>query len=120
MKESDHYETDYWLHKLFEFYYDPCPYRYDEDLLNEPWHKHAYSGVYVNPPYSNPLPWVQKAIQTKKDYPKLNVVMLLKNDSSTKWYKLLHEHGSHFLMINGRLKYKTGKSAPFPSVLVVL
>jgi hypothetical protein len=117
---SDDYPTDEWLMKLFEFYYDPCPLNCDVDLLNEPWHKHAFSGVYVNPPYSNPLPWVKKAIETKRNYPDLNVVMLLKHDSSTKWFRMLQEHGSHFLFPYGRLKFNTGKSAPFPSVLVIL
>ena len=116
----DDYRTDEWLIDLFDYYYDPCPYQSDEDLLNEPWHKHAFSGVFINPPYSKPMPWIKKAIQTKIDHPELNVVMLLKHDSSTKWFRLLHENGAHFLMIQGRLKFNTNKAAPFPSVLVIL
>ncbi len=119
-KNSDNYRTDKWLIDLFRSYYDPCPFKSDRDLLNENWAEHTKIGVYVNPPYSNPKPWIIKAIQTKKTDQNLNVVMLLKHDSSTEWFRLLHEHGAQFLMINGRLKFNTGKSAPFPSVLVIL
>jgi len=44
--------------------------------------------------------------------------MLLKHDSSTEWYRLIHESGGYILMINKRLKHQTGKVAPFPSILV--
>jgi hypothetical protein len=127
---SDNYKTDEWILKLFENYYDPCPYNseynpeLDMDGLIINWGKFAikngYEGVFVNPPYSRPWPWVCKAIAEKKINPEINIVMLLKNDSSTEYYRLLHEHGSNFLFPYGRLKYQTGKSAPFSSVLVVL
>ena len=119
-KESDNYQTDEWLMELFKYYYDPCPYKTDLNLLNEDWSKHAFTGVFVNPPYSNPLPWVEKAIQTKLDHPRLNVVMLLKHDSSTKWFRLLQESGAHFLFPYGRLRFRSKRAAPFPSVLVIL
>jgi len=54
------------------------------------------------------------------------IVFLLKHDSSTEWYRLLHEAGARFLMFNGRLSFggeytKNSKSvAPFPSLLAVL
>tara|TARA_R110000751_G_scaffold110291_1_gene207801 strand:+ start:301 stop:663 length:363 start_codon:yes stop_codon:yes gene_type:complete len=120
MKESDNYESDLWILNLFKNYYDPCPYYSDLDLLNEDWSKHSFTGVYINPPYSNVTPWIKKAIETKNNHPRLNVVMLLKHDTSTKWFSMLHEHGAKFLMIQGRLKFQTKKAAPFPSVLVVL
>ena len=127
---SDNYETDKWIGDLFKEYYDPCPFNpiytdgIDIDGLKCDWFlkclEHNAKGIFINPPYSNPLPWVQKAIKHKKKYKGDNVVMLLKNDSSTFWYRELNEHGSHFLFPYGRLKYKTGKSAPFSSVLVIL
>lgn len=118
---SDDYKTDKWILNLFNNYYDPCPYKtkYKIPLDMQKWGKY-HSQVYVNPPYSNPLPWVRKAIQEKSEYPGMVIVMLLKHDSSTKWYAELVEAGAKFLMIQGRLKFQTGKSAPFPSVLVVL
>jgi hypothetical protein len=48
------------------------------------------------------------------------IVLLLKVDTSTKWFMELQNAGAKFLWINGRLKYNTGKPAPFPSMLVVL
>lgn len=74
--------------------------------------------MFVNPPYSDPLPWVLQGI---KEHQKGKVVVfLLKHDSSTRWYRALHEAGAHFLMVEGRLRHGTGKPANFPSVLAVL
>ena len=110
----DDYETDYWLMEVFEDWFDPCPLHADFCGLATPWP----DKVFINPPYSDPKPWVEKAIDYSEKGAK--VVMLLKHDTSTEWYRMLHEHGSRFLMIQGRLKYCTGTSAPFPSVLVVV
>ncbi len=110
---SDDYRTDQWILDLFEDWFDPCPFKYVSNGLKIDWEDRTY----VNPPYSNPLPWVQKAIEESKLGKR--IVMLLKHDSSTYWYRLLHEHGCHFLMVQGRLKHQTHYSAPFPSILVV-
>ncbi len=126
---TDKYETDKWIKAMFPSYlwYDPCPIDWDPQVDNDglitDWYWHVrhidnqYTGVFVNPPYSNPLPWVKKAIDQSKNCP---VVMLLKHDSSTEWFRLLHEAGARMMMINKRLKYGTNRSAAFPSVLVVL
>ena len=119
MELSDDYPTDLWLKSIFKDWFDPCTLhsletRPEFDGLVADWH----DPTFVNPPYSNPKPWVQKAIR-ESSYG-IRVVMLLKHDSSTEWYRLLHEARAHFLMINGRLKHGTGKSANFPSILVVL
>lgn len=120
---GDNYPTDSWILDLFEGWLDPCPLDplFKEDGLECVWGLQVPfgKGVFVNPPYSDPLPWVEKAIQENKAN-NITIVMLLKHDSSTKWYRLLHEAGAHFLMFQGRLKHGTGRSAPFPSVLVVL
>lgn len=115
---SDDYETDSWILKIFDGWFDPCTLSRGEfrefDGLGSDWKNRTF----VNPPYSNPLDWVEQAIKENKKGK--TIVLLLKHDSSTKWYRLLHEAGAHFLMVNGRLKHNTGKSANFPSVLVVL
>ncbi len=116
---SDHYQTDKWLMEIFTGWFDPCPHiEYIEGIspngLEIPW----LNCTFVNPPYSNPLPWVEKAIEESRTGKK--IVMLLKHDSSTKWYRMLIEHGAKILMFQGRLQYRTGSSAPFPSILVVL
>lgn len=124
---SDKYETDSWVRSMFPstHWYDPCPIDWkpgDPDGLVGSWHKKMNTtdlGIFVNPPYSNPLPWVEKAIFTNQVHCE-TVVMLLKHDSSTEWYRLLHEAGANMMLFNKRLKYGTNTGAAFPSVLVVL
>jgi len=127
---TDKYETDSWIKAMFPLddvtWFDPCPIDYHPDThddgLTMNWvaecSKHWAVGAFVNPPYSNPLPWVQKAIEENKNG--LTVVMLLKHDSSTEWYRSLHEASARMLMVNRRLKHGQNKGANFPSLLVVL
>jgi len=116
----DSYRTDSWLLAMFDHWFDPCPYNPDfdaeihQDGLEIPW---AWK-TYVNPPYSNPKPWVAKAIE--ENAMGKTVVMLVKHDSSTQWYSMLRQAGARFLMVEGRLSFGTGRSAAFPSVLAVL
>ena len=122
-ENKDSYLTDNWLMKTFEDFFDPCPYNDNPtvDGLTMDW----YDKTFVNPPYSNPLPWVLKAIEESKKGK--TIVMLLKMDSSTRWFAKLKEAKAHFLWINGRLKYNKksykrfdNTPLPFPSMLVVL
>lgn len=118
---SDDYPTDSWLKRCFETYYDPCPLHgihTNVDALKIPWSQY-HDQIFINPPYSNPLPWVEKAILERELNPCV-IVMLLKHDSSTKWWAKLHEAGARFLPIIGRLRHETPTPAPFPSVLVIL
>ncbi len=116
---NDNYATDEQLKQVFDLWFDPCALSGDEclrdfDGLGSGWARHTF----VNPPYSNPLPWVEQAIrEAAKGY---TIVMLLKMDTSTRWFKALQEQGAMFLWINGRLKHRTGKSANFPSMLAIL
>jgi len=126
----DNYQTDQWILDLFPNFYDPCPlfginskHLVGYDGLTTTWDHADYDGVFVNPPYSNPKVWVEKAIQEHSEVTEgsaSTIVLLLKHDSSTEWYRLLHEAGAKFLLINGRLKHQTGTSAAFPSLLAVL
>lgn len=124
----DNWGTPDWLMNIFEDWFDPCPMKSitlnpDYDGLKEAWG----SKTYVNPPYSNPLPWVEKAIEESKKG-KI-IVMLLKVDTSTRWFAKLNEAKAKIFWLNGRLKFKgknyyegKGKLSPanFPSMLVVL
>jgi phage N-6-adenine-methyltransferase len=129
-KGNDQYSTLNWIKDgLFRGWYDPCPLtdnlvdRDGCDGLKGDW---VGNKVFVNPPYSNPLRWVEKAIRESRKG-KI-IVLLLKHDSSTVWWAKLHEAGAHFLPIMGRLQFKPrygrrkGRraAAPFPSVLAVL
>ena len=113
---NDNYETDEWIKDIFDGWFDPCPLNSNPntDGLDVVWG----AKTFINPPYSNPKPWVEKAIEENK---KGNtIVILLKMDTSTRWFKSLQEAGAKFLWINGRLKHRTGKPANFPSMLAIL
>ena len=81
------------------------------------------SPAYVNPPYSEPEKWVRKAI--KEQEKGVDVVMLLKADPSTNWYRKLLENGASIAFFNDRLRFIDPKDgnpksgARFPSMLVV-
>jgi len=113
---SDKYETDGWLKNIFLGWFDPCPINPlpFTDGLGMSWGERTF----INPPYSNPLPWIRKGI--KEAAKGKTIVFLVKHDTSTRWYAELHAAGARFLMVQGRLKHGTGKSAAFPSVLAVL
>jgi len=110
---SDEWRTPQWLYSLFAGWDDPAlPLR--TDGLTRAWGPRTY----CNPPYSRPGPWVAKAISEAR-LGKL-IVMLLQNDSSTRWWAALHEAGAHFLYIGERLHYSEAGPARFASVLVIL
>ena len=116
---NDNYATDERIMEIFEDWFDPCFLSNDElrdfDGLGSDWKDKTY----CNPPYSNPMLWVQKAIiENKKGK---TIVMLLRMDTSTKWFKLLQENNALFFWVNGRLRFgDSGKPANFPSMLVIL
>ena len=113
---NDNYATDKRIMDMFRDWFDPCPLNPNPliDGLKIDWKDKTY----VNPPYSKPLVWVEKAIEENKKG-KL-IVMLLRMDTSTIWFKKLQEAGSMFLWINGRLRFNNLKPANFPSMLVIL
>lgn len=110
---NDNYATPEWLMNVFEDWYDPCPLDPNPEIdgLSIEWKKKTY----VNPPYSNPLPWVLKAIEEKN---KGNtIVMLLRADSSTKYFQKCQEHGE-VIYFGRRIKFN-GRTPYFASMLVV-
>lgn len=118
---SDDWGTPQWLMSMFDDWFDPCPLgAWHHNGLNLEWGVYS-DRIYVNPPYSNPMPWVEKAIFENTEHG-CTVVLLLKHDSSTRWYAKLKEAGARFLMIEGRLKYEgpNSRACAFPSVLAVL
>ena len=115
---NDNYATDEWILKLFEGWFDPCSLSNGElrkfDGLGSSWKDKTF----VNPPYSKPIEWVRKAIQ-ESNKGKM-IVLLLRVDTSTEWFKLLVNADAHILWINKRLKHRTGSPANFPSMLAIL
>lgn len=107
----------------------PLHYNEDDNSLSFDWCEEinkyfpgVRNWVWCNPPYSNPKPWVEQAIQAQKDG--LGVVMLLNADTSTEWfYKALagvseirniigYRQGGSFK--NGRIQF-TGSNDLKPS-----
>ena len=59
----------------------------------------------MNPPYSNPLPFVLRAIQQSVLHNK-TVVMLLNVDTSTKWFDMCIRNAKEIVYItNGRIPF---------------
>ena len=118
-KHTDSYPTDKWIKEIFTGWFDPCSLSNNNELRSFDGLGSSWGGrTFVNPPYSNPLPWVRQAIKESKKGK--TIALLLKHDSSTRWYSELHEAGARFLMVQGRLTHGTGKPANFPSVLAIL
>lgn len=110
---NDNYPTPKWLMDMFEGYFDPCPLNPTPEtngLLLE-WGEKTY----VNPPYSKPAEWVEKAIQEKKKG-KL-IVMLLRADSSTRYFQRCQEEGE-VIYFGRRIKFN-GETPYFASMLVI-
>lgn len=59
---------------------------------------------FVNPPYSNPMPFVKRAAELKQQG--YLVVMLLPADKSTKWYKVIQDNATEVIdIIGGRINF---------------
>src|SRR5690606_38470131 len=105
-------------------WYDPCPLFHKDlgfDGLKENWLDKEY--IYINPPYSNIIDFVKKAIDSHRKYGGSNkeIIFLIPARTDTKYYELLFKYGCEFTFIIGRLKFGNSKySSTFPSVLVRL
>ena len=74
-------------------------YTEEENGLIQPW----TSSNWCNPPYSNIMPWVEKAIEEqKKDN---HTVLLLPADPSVKWFRRAWEHAQRVTFISGRVSF---------------
>ena len=60
--------------------------------------------VWCNPPYSDPFPWVLKAIESAQNG--VLVMMLVKTDKSTKWFIEAWDYGvTVFDVMGGRIQF---------------
>lgn len=55
-----------------------------DDGLSRPWP--ALISIWLNPPYSNPTPWVERIAESDGRPPSM---LMVKNDHSTKWWRLV-------------------------------
>lgn len=114
-----------WLNRRFKFDLDGCAnednalcehYCIDEEGLcfltfnNNDYDVPEYgsifkpTSIFVNPPYSNPLPFVKRAAELKNQG--YLVVMLLPADKSTKWYQVIQEEATEVIdIIGGRINF---------------
>lgn len=122
MKDSDNYQTDIWLKKIFENWFDPCPFLNCEEELweNGLWVDWMDKGgrAFVNPPFSEMPAWVEKCILEHKKG--CTIVGICKHDSSTAWWRRLNEAGARFMFFHGRLRYRTGTAPAWPSAMFIL
>ena len=122
-KESDSRATPEWLMDLFKDWFDPCPLNLNPDIdgLELDWEDKTY----VNPPYSNPAPWVDKAITENKKGK--TIVLCMRFDPTTKYFRALMEANAHIFYSGERMRFTAPEgvdainyASPFPSILIVL
>lgn len=138
-KESDLWETPQWLfdelNKEFNFAWDLCCNEENKkcDLSPVDYLKYDLSWddkpCFMNPPYSNPLPFIQKAYEDSKY---CTIVMLIKCDTSTKAWGVFWDYennkpksGVEVRFLPKRIKFERNgvpskHSANFPSVIVIM
>lgn len=64
----------------------------------------ASIAFFVNPPYSNPEPFVERAAALRQQG--YLVVMLLPADKSTRWYQVIHDNATEVIdIIGGRINF---------------
>ena len=80
--------------------------------------------AWMNPPYSNPRPWVEKALEQSRAWG-MRVVALLPADTSTRWYHLMQQ-SDHCILLHppGRIRFwldgkPAANSAKFGSVIAI-
>ena len=107
-------ETFRALDAEFKFADDACPLGGDRNGLLREWS----SPCFVNPPYSDIYPWMEKA-KIEADAGK-TVVLLVPSRTDTRWWHEFAMKASEIRFIRGRLKFGNAKTgAPFPSAVVV-
>lgn len=119
MKLSDEWRTPDWLFNQlnaeFNFDIDLCATKENkkclwwcEDYLNIPLCELNYiiSSAFMNPPYSNPKLFIEKAWEDSK-YCK--IVCLVKCDPSTRWWATFWEYYDEYMQCNQCRKVQIGK-----------
>ena len=113
---SDSWATPLWVQDFLGSYFDPCP-------LNENWEIDGLKldwkdRTYCNPPFSNPLPWINKAIEENKKGKQ--IILMLNIDMTTKWYRALLDNGARFIYFAERLRFSEKLANNKPNMLAIL
>lgn len=96
----------------------PCIHCFTEeqDGLSFPWNANS---VFMNHPYSDSKRWIPYARQQFDEGNAKELILLIKLDISTRWYKSIADRP--WIAINKRLRFGDGKgAAPFQSALFYL
>jgi site-specific DNA-methyltransferase (adenine-specific) len=104
------------LDSEFHFNDDPCP-LYGAENTNDGLVRDWGTSTFLNPPYSNPTPWVEKAY--KESLKGKIVVGLLRGDTSTRWFHEWVLGKAEIRFIRGRLKFNNAGPAPFASIIAI-
>lgn len=86
----------------------PTFYTKADDGLRQPWD----GVVWVNPPYSDPKPWCQKAVNETLNPNCFRVVMLLPAATDTGWFHDLVLPHADIRFIRGRIRFLGWKGTP--------
>ena len=82
-------------------------------------HEWIANSVFMNHPYSNSKEWVPYAVSQYELGHAKEMILLIKLDVSTKWWKSVSQYS--WIAINKRLKFGDGKgAAPFQSAIIYL
>ena len=110
---SDSSPSPEWLLDLFKGFFDPCPLNPTVDGLAVDWKPYNY----VNPPYSNKVPWIKKAIEEM--HLGNTTVMLLPHVPEMAWYVDLIVPNAEILNFRGRLELDSGKHGRYGSMFAI-
>lgn len=122
---SDHWATPLDVVRGLEaefgkFDLDPCCrgetakaayfYTEEDDGLSLAWN----GKVFLNPPYSHPRPWLEKAIMEIQNGHAELVVALLPVRTDTRWFHFLVKDKAEVRFIKGRIKWIGWQGTPIP------
>lgn len=122
LSHSDNWATPQALYEAlkdeFHFNDDPCPMIHDNsELFLGGLAREWGTSTFINPPYSNPGPFCQKAYE--ESLRGKVTVGLLCGDMSTKWFHhWVLNKAKEIRFIQGRVCFN-GKPAPFSSIIAV-
>lgn len=106
------------LNNEFNFDFDPCPLRSKGDGLEIDWK----GNIFINPPYSNVAPFLEKGVEELNKGNAKVLVYLLASRTDVKWFHkyIYNKPNVEIRFIKGRLHFGDSKnSAPFPSMIVI-
>lgn len=83
----------------------------DDDALTKRW----TGRVWVNPPYSDPRPWIEKAMSAAVSGDASRVVMLLPASTDTNWFHDLVLPFADVVFVKGRVKFLGWEGTPIGS-----